>query len=124
VTERLIAKAHQALETAARDLEAGDADAAANRCDYAAFYAAWALFDSQGLAKPKTHSGLISEFGQRFVKTGVLARDLGSALGKLESLRSYADYTLGPTPREKVELAIDAARRFVSAIAQEIAKND
>jgi uncharacterized protein (UPF0332 family) len=119
-----MAKARQALETAARDLEAGDADAAANRCYYAAFYAAWALFDSRGLAKPKTHSGLISEFGQRFVKGGVLGRDLGSSLGKLESLRSYADYSLEPTPPEKAELAIKAATRLLSAIALEIAKGE
>ena len=45
-------------------------DAAANRCYYAVYFAAWALFISHGLEKPKTHSGLIAEFGKRFVKDG------------------------------------------------------
>jgi uncharacterized protein (UPF0332 family) len=123
VIDELMTKARQALATAARDLDSGDPDAAANRCYYAAFYAAWAMFDARGLEKPKTHSGLIAEFGQRFVKTGPFDRDLGATLGKLESLRSYADYTLDPTPREKAELALQAARVFVAAIASEIGSN-
>jgi uncharacterized protein (UPF0332 family) len=120
VIDELLAKSRQALATEAHDLENGDPDAAANRCYYAAFYAAWAMFDARGMEKPKTHSGLIAEFGQRFVKNGPFDRELGATLGKLESLRSYADYTMDPTPREKAELAIQAARAFVAAIASEI----
>ncbi len=119
--DALMTKARQALATAARDLDGGDPDAAANRGCYAAFYAARAMFDARGLEKPKTHSGLIAELGQRFVKSGPFERDLGATLGKLESLRSYADYTLDPTPREKAEVALQAARAFVAAVAREIA---
>ncbi len=91
-------------------------DAAANRCYYAVYCAAWAMFASRGLEKPKTHSGLIAEFSKQFVKDGPVDRTLGATLGKLESLRSYADYTLEPAPLEKVEQALDAARIFVEAI--------
>ena len=122
--DELLAKSRQALATAARDLDNGDPDAAANRCYYAAFYAAWAMFDARGLEKPKTHSGLIAEFGQRFVKNGPFNRELGATLGKLESLRSYADYTLDPTPREKAELALQVARAFVAAVASEIGSSE
>ena len=65
------------------------------------------MFVSRGLEKPKTHSGLIAEFGKRFVKDGPLDRTFGATLGKLESLRSYADYTLEPTPRGKAEQALE-----------------
>lgn len=116
----LLAKAGQALATAERDLASGDPDAAANRCYYAVFYAAWAMFVAHRLEKPKTHSGLIAEFGQRFFKDGPFSRELGATLGKLESLRSYADYTLSATPGEKAELALEAARRFVAAVASQI----
>ncbi|MEA3643481.1 MAG: HEPN domain-containing protein [Lamprobacter sp.] len=117
---RLLAKSRQALSTAARDLDNGDMDAAANRCYYAVYYAAWAMFAAFGLERPKTHSGLISEFSKQFVKDGPVERTFGATLGKLESLRAYADYTLEPTPREKAEQALDAARTFVAAIEAEI----
>lgn len=99
--ERLLAKARQALHTARRDLDAGDFDAAVNRSYYSAFYAAWAMFAARGINKPKTHSGMISEFGQRFVKHGPCEQAIGAILGKLENLRCYADYTLEDTPPDR-----------------------
>ncbi len=120
--DRLLAKSRQALATAARDLDSGDADAAANRCYYAVFYAAWAMFVAHGAEAPKSHSGLIAEFGRRFVKNGPFDRELGATLGKLESLRAYADYTLEPTPREKVDIALTAARGFVQTVSGQIAQ--
>jgi uncharacterized protein (UPF0332 family) len=120
VIEQLLSKSRQALSTAARDLADGDMDAAASRCYYAVYYAAWAMFVSHRQEKPKTHSGLIAEFGKRFVKDGPLDRKFGATLGKLESLRSYAYYTLEPTPREKAEQALEAARTFLAAIEAEV----
>ncbi len=117
---RLLCKSRQALSTAARDFGHGDMDAAVNRCYYAVYYAAWAMFASRGLEKPKTHSGLIAEFSRQFVKDGPVDRTFGATLGKLESLRSYADYTLEPTPREKAEQALEAARTFVATIEAEV----
>jgi uncharacterized protein (UPF0332 family) len=120
--ETLLAKAHRALATAEQDLANGDPDAAANRCYYAVFYAAWATFVAHGLERPKTHSGLIAEFGQRFVKNGPFGRDIGVTLGSLETLRSHADYTLTPTPSDKAAAALEAARRFLTAIERAIVK--
>ena len=68
--DKLLKKARQSLTTARLDLEAGDTDASVNRSYYAAFYAAWAMFEAAGVDKPKKHSGMISEFGRRFVKEG------------------------------------------------------
>ena len=118
--EKLLSKSGQALSTAASDLGNGDTDASANRCYYSAYYAAWALFVAHGLEKPKTHSGLIAEFGKRFVKDGPLDRELGATLAKLENLRSYPDYTLETTPREKAEQALEAASTFLTAIEAEV----
>jgi uncharacterized protein (UPF0332 family) len=122
VIDQLLAKARQALATADWDLQAGDTDAAANRCYYAVFYAAWATFIAHGLDVPKTHSGMIGEFSRHFVKNGPFGRDLGTTLGKLESLRAYADYTLEPTPRSKVEISLEAARHFVNSVADHIVR--
>jgi len=120
VIEPLLSKSRQAPSTADRDIQNGDADAAANRCYYAVYYAAWAMFAAHGLDKPKTHGGLIAEFGKRFVKAGPLDRELGATLGKLESLRSYADYTLEPTPLEKARHGLEAAKIFLAAVEAEV----
>ncbi|MGI9302469.1 MAG: HEPN domain-containing protein [Gammaproteobacteria bacterium] len=112
---KLIAKAKQALATGRRDLNAGDFDAAVNRSYYAAFYAAWAMFAAEGIDKPKTHSGLISEFSRRFVKNGPLDRTTGTTLGKLENLRSYADYVLACLKtRLKTRLSLPSLTRIPS----------
>ena len=121
--EDLIAKARQALATARRDLDSGDPNACANRCYYACFYAAWAMFAAHGLPKPKTHSGLIAEFSKQFVKDGPLDRDTGSTRGKLENLRSYADYTLENTPADKSALALVSAETFVRTV-ERVVKED
>ena len=121
---RLLEKSRQALQTARRDLDDEDTDAAANRCYYAVLYAAWAMFAVRGLPQPRTHSGLIAEFGRYFVKDGPFDQRLGATLGKLFALRSYADYILEPTPRDKAEMAIETAAAFLSAIDQEIARRE
>jgi uncharacterized protein (UPF0332 family) len=95
VIDKLLKKARQSLKTARLDLEAGDTDASVNRSYYAAFYAAWAMFEAAGVDKPKKHSGMISEFGRRFVKEGPLDPSLGATLARLENLRNFADYEPG-----------------------------
>jgi uncharacterized protein (UPF0332 family) len=82
VIARLLVKARQALTTARRDLDNADADAAANRAYYAVFYAAWAMFVAHGLERPKTHSGLIAEFSNRFVRNGPFDRGFGGNPGQ------------------------------------------
>ena len=74
---KLLEKAERSLATAKLDLEARDSDASVNRSYYAAFDAAWALFESTGIERPKKHSGLIGEFSRHFVKNGPLDSSLG-----------------------------------------------
>jgi uncharacterized protein (UPF0332 family) len=66
---------------------------------------------------------LIAEFSKQFVKDGPLDRDIGSILGKLENLRSYADYTLENTPADKSELALASAKTFVRTV-ESVVKED
>jgi uncharacterized protein len=116
VIDKLLKKARQSLKTARLDLETGDTDASVNRSYYAAFYAAWAMFEAAGMDKPKRHSGMISEFGRRFVKEGPLDPSLGATLARLENLRNFADYTLEETPSDKAKAALVSAEKFVDAI--------
>jgi uncharacterized protein (UPF0332 family) len=78
------------------------------------------MFEAAGVDKPRRHSGLISEFGRRFVKEGSLDPALGATLARLENLRNFADYILEDTPRDKAEAALSSAQEFVDAIQQQI----
>ena len=64
---------------------------AANRIYYACFHAVQALFIYNGLAC-KRHSGMISQFGLHFIKTGIIEDRLGGFLTRMEQLREKGDY--------------------------------
>ena len=112
-SEPLMAKAQRALEAATRAAQAGDTETAADRVYYSVYYAAWALLDSGGSPRPKTHRGLIAEFSRLFVKDGPLDTASGAVLSRLENLRLVADYTLEPVPATDVQRALMEAARFI-----------
>jgi uncharacterized protein (UPF0332 family) len=112
-SERLMAKAQRALEAATRVAQAGDTETAADRVYYSVYYAAWALLDSSGLPRPKTHRGLIAEFSRLFVKDGPLDTASGAVLSRLENLRLVADYTLESVPATDVQRALKEATQFI-----------
>ena len=66
-------------------------DLAANRFYYACFHVLQALFISDNVSA-HTHSGLISRFGQYYIKTGVLPLEYGRFVARLFQLRQRADY--------------------------------
>ncbi len=70
IGQDLLGKAQRAVEAANRALAASDSETAADRAYYAVYYAAWAMLESAGATRAKTHSGLIAEFSRVFVKTG------------------------------------------------------
>lgn len=79
----LMLKARRACASAKVLLAVGDVDGACNRAYYAMFDAARAaLFASGAPVAPdigKTHSGLISAFGNHLVKTGPSVQRFGTA---------------------------------------------
>lgn len=64
---------------------------AANRLYYALFHAAAALMIIYGFSA-KTHSGLISILGQKFVKEGILTKEDGILISRLQKMRQSGDY--------------------------------
>lgn len=65
--------------------------ASANRSYYAVFHAMRAVlvfdeFDS------KKHSGIISEFRKRYIKTGILSTEISKIIDVQFSVRSHSDY--------------------------------
>ena len=87
-----------------------------NRAYYAMFYSVLALFIFEKYSSSK-HSGVLSYFNHRFIKNGLLSKDLGRAVNKAFDLRQRGDY------REKVHLTreqvapfIDWARQFIDSV--------
>ena len=72
-----------------RDLQQWDM--AANRYYYACFHAVQALFVHNGLAA-RRHTGMLSQFGLHFIKTGIIEDRLGGFLTRMEQLREKGDY--------------------------------
>jgi uncharacterized protein (UPF0332 family) len=122
MTTELIHKAGVALASARLLLDAGDSDGATNRAYYAMFDAATAALFWTGVVSsrtpPRTHSGLISNFGQHLVQAGALPAELGRSLNRVHELRLTADYLAGPIALEKAERAIEEAEAFVGHIRE------
>jgi uncharacterized protein (UPF0332 family) len=118
----LFNKATTALGSAQLLFKSGDFDGACNRAYYAMFDAARAALlvadgDDSVLAI-KTHSGLISTFSLRLVKSGKISLELGKSFNKVEDLRLIADYKGDPVEAEQAQWAVDQARSFVEALRE------
>lgn len=87
--------------------------AAINRAYYAVFYSITALLISKEIY-PKTHSGLMNQFGQHFIKTGVFATKLNAKVSKIFEFRNEADYDLEAFIEEKeIEEALEIAKEVI-----------
>jgi uncharacterized protein (UPF0332 family) len=114
-------KAQRALASARILLAADDTDGAANRAYCAMFEAAlaglaWIGAGAADVPRHRTHGGLITSFGQQFVRTGRLPTEFGRSLNRVQELRLAADYFTGSVSREKAIWAIEEAERFVAGV--------
>jgi uncharacterized protein (UPF0332 family) len=116
----LFDEAQVALKSAEILLGAGDFDGCANRAYYAMFDAARAALlttaGAEHVLAIKSHSGLISFFSQRLVKTGSVSIALGKSLNKVEDLRLVADYRGDALGATQALWALEQARIFVAAL--------
>jgi uncharacterized protein (UPF0332 family) len=89
---------------------------AISRCYYAMFYAASGLLASIGIARSK-HSGVISAFRERFIKTGLIEAEFGDILGVGFDARQESDYELVPLVNRELALKrLHEAQRFVDRV--------
>lgn len=77
--DSLIARANRYLKSAERLLDDNDYESSVYRTYYAMFFVTQALLLSRGLSY-SSHKGVISAFGEQFVKPGLLPRDMGRDL--------------------------------------------
>jgi len=112
----LIEKAGKFLITAQQALNTGDYDSCASRCYYAMFFMAEAALLTKSLTA-SSHKGVISLFGEHFVKTEIFDRDLGKALNDAYDKRLVGDYGVGFTVTEQqAKDLLGTAQNFVQKL--------
>ena len=109
-----LALASEKLKAARKLTDDDFRDDAVSRAYYAMFYAAKAALLSVGVTV-KTHGGVNSEFGRRFVKTGRIERRYQAMLSRAGEDRLRSDYAPKTRPpRESVERIIRDAEAFIA----------
>lgn len=100
-------------------------DEAAGRTAYlAAFNAAQALISEHTGRSAKTHKGVSSEFHRITAGHSRFDAELRAFLSSAYSLKSIADYEIGPgafIPHEVAAAAISTGKRFVGVISAMLA---
>ena len=84
------------------------------------FFMAEAALLTKGL-KASTHKGVISLFGEHFVKTGIFERNIGKSLTDIHDKRLVGDYGVGfMISSEEAENTIAIAKRFVETVIKHL----
>ncbi len=118
--ERYLERAYEALESAKILFENGKYNASISQAYYAMFYASKALLSLKKIY-PKTHRGVVSELGLKFVSEGYLEELYGRILAKGMQLRERVDYDVYyRASKEEAEEVISDAKRFIERIKKAI----
>lgn len=83
--------AEECFEAAKSLVLSGQYKSAANRLYYAVFHAMRAVLAFDGIDM-KHHSGIISEFRKRYIKTGVFSKSLSNTISIAFDMRTGSDY--------------------------------
>ena len=89
---------------------------AAKRAYYAIFHAMRAVLALDGVDM-KHHSGIISEFRKRYIKTGIFDASLSGIISELSSVREGSDYNdFFIVSKAETIQQVQAAEEFLSEI--------
>ena len=116
-TDALIQKAKRYIKSAKLLLEDGDFESSVSRIYYAMFYCAEAVLLTKNLSF-SSHKGVISAFGEHFIKNGVFSKEMGRELNRAFEKRQLSDYeyTFVITV-EEAEQMLKSGTEFVNNIS-------
>ena len=115
-------KAEKFLSTAEQALGIEDYDSCVSRCYYAMFFMAEAVLLTKDLSA-SSHKGVITLFGEHFVKTKIFGRNLGKALNDAYDKRLVGDYGVGFTvTKRQAQDLLETARNFVHKLKNYLKK--
>lgn len=120
--ESLITRARKYLESAEILLKARDYESSVSRVYYAMFYSVEALLLTEGITV-STHKGVISAFGERFVKTGIFPKDMSKELSRAFGKRQLGDYEYTFVISEnEAQKMFEEGKNFVEKIVEYLKK--
>lgn len=120
----LIEKAQRYLRSSEILLKDGDAESSVSRTYYAMFYAVEAVLLTKDFSF-SSHKGVISAFGEHFIKTGVFPREMGRELNRAFEKRQIGDYEYTfVIPEDEAEQMLRSGKEFVNTIACWLYSND
>jgi len=115
-------KALERLKVAERLFRDGCYEDAVSRAYYAMYHAARAALSTVGVF-PKTHEGVVSEFGRKFVVTEIFPRELGKNLADAKAARETYEYSVTATAgKSEAEAILLNTRKFVDTIKKHLEK--
>jgi len=116
----LIERAKRYLKSAEILLEEGDYESSVSRTYYAMFYSAQAMLLTKNLSF-SSHKGVISAFGEQFVKTGIFPKEMGRELNKAFEKRQIGDYEYTfVIAKMEAEEILENGEKFIEKIAQHL----
>ena len=120
--ESLIKRARRYLKSAEILLKEGDFESCVSRAYYAMFYSAEALLLTKGLSF-SSHRGVISAFGEHFVKTGIFPKEMSRELHRAFEKRQLGDYEYTfVISKSEAEEMLEKGEEFVKKIVQYLKK--
>ena len=120
-TNALLTKAKRYLKSAEILLRDKDYESSVSRTYYAMFYAAEAALFTKGLSF-SSHKGVISAFGEHFIKTGIFPKEMGRELNRAFEKRQLGDYEYTFTlSNEDAEQVLNSGHAFVETISRWLA---
>lgn len=102
------------MDAAKNLFENGFYNDSVSRAYYAMFFAAKALLFGKNI-HPRTHRGLISQFGLEFVKNNEFKKELFDLLARAQEDREEADYGLfSKIGKTEAKIIIEGAELFLN----------
>jgi uncharacterized protein (UPF0332 family) len=115
--DSLIGRAERYLKSAQILFEDGDYESSVSRTYYAMFYSIQAILLTKNLSF-SSHKGVISAFGEHFIKTGIFKKEMGKELNKAFEKRQIGDYEYTfVISKGEAEEILEDGKKFVSTIS-------
>jgi uncharacterized protein (UPF0332 family) len=119
----LVEKAERALKSARLLLDNEDFEATVSRTYYAMFYIVEAILLTKNL-KFKSHRGVISAFGQHFIKTEIFPKELSKQLRNAMDKRYEGDYEyITKISKDEAKKLLDTGKSFVNRLIEYLTNN-
>ena len=120
----IVNKAQRSLKVAQRLYKDGEYDFAVSRAYYSMFYMATALLLTKELSFSK-HSGVISAFGQYFIKPGIFDKKYQKMFTEAFKARNIGDYDFSEEISEyEVKNVLETAKIFLGETEKYLKKMD